>query len=103
MDTTTSSKSCHYGQSATLTPLPWSAYVRLLSVKSSEARALYESETLRSGWPVRQLDRQIGSQFYERLALSKSIGTMLEKAVVPKASIRLPQTRQFETRSYSIF
>jgi hypothetical protein len=29
--------------------LPWSAYVRLLSVKSSNARAFYETEALRSG------------------------------------------------------
>ena len=49
-------------------PLPWSAYVRLLSVKSPEARTFYETEALRSGWSVRQLERQIGSQFYERIA-----------------------------------
>src|ERR1039458_9571710 len=30
--------------------LPWSAYVRLLSVKSPEARTFYETEALRSGW-----------------------------------------------------
>lgn len=30
-------------------PLPWSHYVRLLSVKSPEARAFYESEALRGG------------------------------------------------------
>jgi len=53
-------------------PLPWSAYVRLLSVKNPDARAFYEHEARRSGWSVRQLDRQIGSQFYERIALSKN-------------------------------
>ena len=52
-------------------PLPWSAYVRLLSVKSPNARTFYETEALRAGWSVRQLDRQIGSQFYERTALSR--------------------------------
>jgi len=30
-------------------PLPWSAYVRLLSVKNPDARAFYETEALRSG------------------------------------------------------
>src|ERR1700732_3219615 len=60
-------------------PLPWSAYVRLLSIKSQEARTFYETEALRLGWSVRQLDRQIGSQFYERLALSKNKAAMLEK------------------------
>jgi predicted nuclease of restriction endonuclease-like (RecB) superfamily len=40
--------------------------VRLLSVKHAEARRFYEAEALRGGWSVRQLDRQIGTQFYER-------------------------------------
>jgi len=44
-------------------PLPWSAYVRLLSVKNERAREFYETEALRGGWSVRQLDRQINSQF----------------------------------------
>ena len=30
-------------------PLPWSHYVRLLSLKNSEARAFYEKEALRGG------------------------------------------------------
>jgi predicted nuclease of restriction endonuclease-like (RecB) superfamily len=60
--------------------LPWSAYVRLLSVRNDAARAFYETEALRCGWSVRQLDRQIGSQFYERIALSKNKAAMLKKA-----------------------
>ena len=64
--------------------LPWSAYVRLLSVKNPEARSFYETEALRSGWSVRQLDRQIGSQFYERIALSQNKAAMLEKAETPE-------------------
>ena len=66
--------------------LPWSAYVPLLSVKSSEARTIYETEALRLGWSVRQLDRQIGSQFYERVALSQNKAAMLEKAGTPEPS-----------------
>ena len=65
-------------------PLPWSAYVRLLSVKEQQARQFYESEALRSGWSVRQLDRQIGSQFYERTALSKNKAAMLTKSGIAK-------------------
>ena len=64
--------------------LPWSAYVRLLSVKDDHARRFYEAEALRGGWSVRQLDRQIGSQFYERTALSKNKAAMLVKGAVPK-------------------
>lgn len=58
---------------------PWSCYVRLLSVRNPEAQRFYEAEALRGGWTVRQLDRQIGSQFYERTALSKNKAAMLRK------------------------
>ena len=64
--------------------LPWSAYVRLLLVKDEYARQFYEAEALRGGWSVRQLDRQIGSQFYERTALSKNKTAMLTKGAVAK-------------------
>jgi predicted nuclease of restriction endonuclease-like (RecB) superfamily len=53
-------------------PLPWSHYVRLLSVKEPAARRFYETEALRGGWSVRQLDRQIATVFYERTALSRA-------------------------------
>lgn len=51
---------------ATLTrrfALPWSAYVRLLSVKSPTARGFYEAEALRCGWTVRQLDRRVNKRY----------------------------------------
>lgn len=64
-------------------PLPWSHYVRLLSVKDPGARKFYETEALRSGWSVRQLNRQISSQFYERTLLSKNKSAMLKKAGKP--------------------
>lgn len=60
-------------------PLPWSHYVRLLGVKNEEARSFYECEALRGGWTVRQIDRQIQSQFYERAALSRNKASMLTK------------------------
>jgi predicted nuclease of restriction endonuclease-like (RecB) superfamily len=60
-------------------PLPWSHYVRLISVESPLARAFYESEAIRGGWSVRQLDRQIGTQFYERTAHSKNQDLMLAR------------------------
>ena len=52
--------------------LPWSHYARLLTVKGKEARAFYETEALREGWSVRQLDPQIATQFYERTALTRN-------------------------------
>jgi len=69
-----------------LFPLPWSAYLRLLAVKNVDARKFYEAEAIRAGWSVRQLDRQIGSQFYERIALSRNKAAMLERAEAPKLS-----------------
>ncbi len=66
-------------------PLPWSHYVRLLGVENDYARKFYEDEALRGGWSVRQLDRQIGSQFYERTALSKNKIAVIEKGRVKKA------------------
>lgn len=65
-------------------PLPWSHYVRLLSVKRSGAREFYETEAIRGGWSVRQLDRQIATQFYERTALSKNKAAMLRKSATQK-------------------
>ena len=83
--------------------LPWSAYVRLLSVKNLRAREFYETEALRGGWSVRQLDRQINSQFYERTALSKNKAAMLTEgqklrlgdAVLPEEEIKDPYVLEF--------
>ena len=66
-------------------PLPWSHYVRLLSVKGALAREFYHAEALRGGWSVRQLDRQIALQFYERIALSRNKNAMLRKGTVASA------------------
>jgi predicted nuclease of restriction endonuclease-like (RecB) superfamily len=60
-------------------PLPWAHYVRLLSVENHLARKFYETEALRGGWTVKQLHRQIDSQFYERTALSRHKVAMLTK------------------------
>jgi len=84
-------------------PLPWSAYVRLLSVKNESARKFYESEALRGGWSVRQLDRQINSQFYERTVLSKNKAAMLKKGgkvmpedvTTPEEEIKDPYLLEF--------
>ena len=51
--------------------LSWSLYRHLLRVESSNARAFYEIEALQNNWSARELERQINSLLYERLALSK--------------------------------
>jgi predicted nuclease of restriction endonuclease-like (RecB) superfamily len=63
-------------------PSPWSAYARLRSIKNPQVRAFYATEALRCGWSVRQLARQVNSQFYERIALSRNKAAMLQKADV---------------------
>jgi predicted nuclease of restriction endonuclease-like (RecB) superfamily len=84
-------------------PLPWSHYVRLLAVSNGEARKFYGTEALRCGWSVRQLDRQISSQFYERTALSRNKVSMLKRAgkieagdlVTPEEEIKDPFVLEF--------
>jgi predicted nuclease of restriction endonuclease-like (RecB) superfamily len=70
-------------------PLPWSHYVRLLSVKNDAARRFYETEALRGGWSVRQLDRQIATIFYERTALSRNKTAMLTKGAKARPEDRV--------------
>jgi predicted nuclease of restriction endonuclease-like (RecB) superfamily len=68
-------------------PLSWSHYVRLVKgTRSTHEREFYEAEALRGGWSVRQLHRQMSSQFYTRALLSKNKRAMLEKGSVPQAS-----------------
>ena len=74
-----------------------------MMVKSEQARGFYEAEALRGGWSVRQLDRQIGSQFHERTALSRNKAAMLRKesearpedAVSPEEEIKDPFVLEF--------
>ena len=95
----TVSRKLNLSKLAQVFALPWSAYVQLLSIKDDHARKFYEAEALRGGWSVRQLDRQINSQFYERTALSKNKTAMLiqgsttkkpEDAVTPDDAIKDP-------------
>ncbi len=51
--------------------LPWTHYLILTHVSDPEARSFYEIEASKQQWSKRQLQRQIGSGLYERLALSR--------------------------------
>jgi predicted nuclease of restriction endonuclease-like (RecB) superfamily len=70
-------------------PLPRSTYLRLLSMRTADARAFYETEALREGWSVRQLGRQISSQLYEGLTLSRNKAALLMKAAEQQPGDRL--------------
>ncbi len=76
---TASAKSAGFAWPAQF-PLPWSHYVRLLSVNNRQARTFYEKEVLRGGWSVRHLDRQIATQFFERTQLSRNKAALLRRA-----------------------
>ena len=54
--------------------------MRLLPLEEQAKRDFYEEEARRAEWSVRQLDRQINSMLYERVALSKKKGELLKKA-----------------------
>jgi len=51
--------------------LTWTHYRLLLKVEKETARAFYMNEAINSNWSTRELERQISSLLYERLALSK--------------------------------
>jgi predicted nuclease of restriction endonuclease-like (RecB) superfamily len=84
-------------------PLSWSHYVRLMAVNKPHARAFYEAEAIRGGWSVRQLDRQISTQFFERTAHSKRQAVILtrgqqarpEDAVSAEDEVRSPYVLEF--------
>lgn len=45
--------------------------ILLSKLKDPLKRAFYEQETIRGCWTVTELDRQVSSQYYERMGLSK--------------------------------
>jgi predicted nuclease of restriction endonuclease-like (RecB) superfamily len=50
--------------------LSWTHYRTLMRVEQPEARAFYEIEALKNNWSARELERQINSFLFERLAKS---------------------------------
>ncbi len=58
--------------------LSWSHYRALMRVENRAARQFYETEAVQSNWSRRDLERQIGSLFYERLLASTDKTAMLE-------------------------
>ncbi|OFX41207.1 MAG: hypothetical protein A2X08_06490 [Bacteroidetes bacterium GWA2_32_17] len=52
--------------------LSWSHYIVLLSISDELSRKFYENQGLQENWSVRELERQIDSSLFERLALSRN-------------------------------
>ncbi|MBE9030975.1 DUF1016 family protein [filamentous cyanobacterium LEGE 11480] len=60
--------------------LSWTHYRTLLRIDNPDARAFYEIEALKNNWSARELDRQINSLLFERLAKSTDKAGLLQLA-----------------------
>ena len=68
------------------TQLSWSHYKLLLPVEDEDKREYYIAETTKNNWSVRQMERQINSQLFERLLLSndkESVLAVARNEVIP--------------------
>lgn len=66
--------------------LNWSHYRLLMRVQDEDARNFYTEEAAKSGWSVRQLQRQINTMYYQRMLASQdkqSVAAEIE-TTVPK-------------------
>ncbi|EKD55900.1 MAG: hypothetical protein ACD_59C00004G0004 [uncultured bacterium] len=61
--------------------LSWTHYRLILRVENEDARNFYVIETVKNNWSTRELDRQISTLLFERIALSKSHKKVKELAV----------------------
>jgi predicted nuclease of restriction endonuclease-like (RecB) superfamily len=60
--------------------LSWTHYRRLLRVDRQDARAFYEVEAARNAWSARELERQVASLLFDRLAKSRDKQGLLRLA-----------------------
>lgn len=81
--------------------LSWTHYRTLLKVDRREVRDFYEIEASRSGWSARQLERQINSFLFERLAKSRdkkgviALANEGQELVRPQDVIKDPYVLEF--------
>lgn len=96
---------------ADIFPLSWSHYVILSRIDNQEERSFYEIESTQANWSVRELQRQINSGLFERLALStdkqkiKQLATKGQIIEKPEDVLKSPYVLEFlglqEKASYS--
>ena len=65
--------------------LNYTCLAYLTSIDNPLKRAFYEQETIRGCWTQKELDRQVSSQYYERMGLSK------DKKVLQKLAMKNAQ------------
>jgi predicted nuclease of restriction endonuclease-like (RecB) superfamily len=59
--------------------LSWTHYERLMRVANLDARMWYMNEAAEQMWSYRTLDRNISTQYYERLLLSQTKGAVIKE------------------------
>ena len=66
--------------------LSWSHYQLLMKIGNENERAFYTEEAVKSGWSVRQLQRQIHTMYYNRILASKDQASVAAEiqTTVPK-------------------
>ena len=57
--------------------LTWTHYRALVKINDTEKRAFYIDEAIKNAWAVKQMERQINSQLYERLLMSQDKESVL--------------------------
>lgn len=60
--------------------LSWTHYRMFLKAEEPDKRAFYEIEAIKNSWSARELERQMASLLYERLALSRDKNGLLRLA-----------------------
>lgn len=68
------------------TQLSWTHYRTLIRIDNEDKRDYYIAETVKNNWSVRQMERQINSQLFERLLLSndkESVLAVARNEVIP--------------------
>lgn len=81
--------------------LNYTCIAYLTSIEDPLKRAFYEQETIRSCWTSRELDRQVSSQYYERMGMSKNKKALQRltaknaQQITPKEIIHNPVTLEF--------
>jgi len=61
--------------------LTWTHYRLMLRIDNPDIRSFYVIESINNNWSTRELDRQINSLLYERIALSKGKETVKELSI----------------------
>ena len=81
--------------------LNYTCMAYLTSIEDPLKRAFYEQETIRGCWTSRELDRQVSSQYYERMGLSKDKKALQRltaknaQQVTPRDILHNPVTLEF--------